>query len=271
MESQRLEGTVKSYKGSFGWIDCTEVKEKYGKDTFLHKNDLNAVPAVGSTVSFRLVFDAKGNPKAADATVQAAPAESVQAVGRRGPEALRRAALMLFRGDEVLVLKEAKEGEEAKWSDLGGKVEDGELALDCALRELKEESMGFLSNDSLELLSRGLRQRYGDGKEKPELIALGSGNNVAIFLLDCTGVELPLLQLEKANAHGVLELRWLSRFHPELKDRQLTRWPLLRALCVLGSSRKERPQETVSEAPRERSRSPRQRDPGPPAPETVVD
>ncbi|CAE8617871.1 unnamed protein product, partial [Polarella glacialis] len=164
MEGRLCRGTVKTFKGSFGWLSCSEVAEQYGgRDVFLHKNVLNAVPAIGSTVAFRLVLDAKGQPKAEDAMVEAAGPEpasgaiaastsalvqaqrgKAQAVDETGEAAqmqIKRAALMLFRGDEVLVVREKKDGgEKLLWSDLGGKVEAKEGLLDCALRELAEEA-----------------------------------------------------------------------------------------------------------------------------------
>eukprot|EP00418_Pyrodinium_bahamense_P075715 CAMPEP_0179055640 /NCGR_PEP_ID=MMETSP0796-20121207/23405_1 /TAXON_ID=73915 /ORGANISM="Pyrodinium bahamense, Strain pbaha01" /LENGTH=308 /DNA_ID=CAMNT_0020752299 /DNA_START=30 /DNA_END=956 /DNA_ORIENTATION=- len=275
MEGQRYSGAVKSFRGSFGWVACPEVAEKYGgRDTFLHKNSVNAVPVVGCRVNFRLVLDAKGNPKADEATLEvaaeAAPAEAKVAAAPalqrapvpvglaaaagppRGPD-VRRAALMLTRGEEVLVMREDKEGR-LRWSDLGGKVEAGEALLECALRELAEEAEGFLSPEALALLDRGMRQRFGSSGagSRPELVTLRAGTGeqphaVAVFLMDCKGVDIEPLSRERPNSHGVHELRWMSRADPALRDRHQTRWPLLRALCAL-----RRPQGV-----RSRSRSPR--------------
>eukprot|EP00439_Symbiodinium_sp_Y106_P012910 s9265_g1.t2 len=68
-----------------------------------------------------------------------------------------------------------------------------------------------------------------------------------VFPLDCSGVELELLSPEKPNAFGVHKMCWLSRNHPDFKDKGRTRWPLLRAMCALRNA--------TSATGRERSRS----------------
>ncbi|CAK9042409.1 Ankyrin repeat domain-containing protein 17 [Durusdinium trenchii] len=210
--NDRHEGIVKFFRGSFGWVRCSDVAQKIGdRDIFLHKNQLNSVPTAGDVVEFKLVVDAKGQPKA-----------------EKGD-------------DELLVLREKKDSqEECLWSDLGGKVEAGESMLECAIRELDEEAQGFLSPESIALLKRGLRNQYGDGRQSPELVALkASGNKpqaVAIFPLDCSGVSLELLPAAGPNSFGVHEMCWLKRENPDLKDRSKTRWPLLRAVCALRNA-----------------------------------
>eukprot|EP00435_Cladocopium_sp_Y103_P061066 s1724_g22.t1 len=259
MENERHRGTVKFFRGSFGWLTSNDIAKKIGdRDIFLHKNQLNSVPGVGAIVEFKLVVDAKGQPKAEDAVVVSDGAGAC--AGAKEPKELKvepdtplqvkRAALMLFRGDEVLVLREKKDDQETLlWSDLGGRVESGESYLECAIRELDEEARGFLSPKSIEMLKLGLRNQYGDDRQTPEVVPLkASGKKpqaVAVFPLDCSGVELELLDAKGPNSFGVHEMRWLSRQHPELRDRSLTRWPLLRAVCALRG------------ACRGRSRSPR--------------
>ncbi|CAK9042340.1 unnamed protein product [Durusdinium trenchii] len=260
--NDRHEGIVKFFRGSFGWVRCSDVAQKIGdRDIFLHKNQLNSVPTAGDVVEFKLVVDAKGQPKAEDAVVVKGDTRHVakrqSAAGNEKDKSndmkVKRAALMLFRDDELLVLREKKDSqEECLWSDLGGKVEAGESMLECAIRELDEEAQGFLSPESIALLKRGLRNQYGDGRQSPELVALkASGNKpqaVAIFPLDCSGVSLELLPAAGPNSFGVHEMCWLKRENPDLKDRSKTRWPLLRAVCALRNA---------SANSRERSRSPR--------------
>eukprot|EP00933_Yihiella_yeosuensis_P025105 TRINITY_DN19481_c0_g1_i1.p1 TRINITY_DN19481_c0_g1~~TRINITY_DN19481_c0_g1_i1.p1 ORF type:complete len:286 (-),score=62.73 TRINITY_DN19481_c0_g1_i1:162-1019(-) len=280
MDGAQLKGTVKAFKGSFGWLVCPEVAEKFsGRDVFLHKNVVNTVPTVGSIVKFRLKIDEKGNPKAEDAAVEvfAEPleqptsaakkikkdsAEAPSAAGGEGGKmAVKRAALMLFRGDEVLVVREVKKGEGGKpqWSDLGGKVEPGEEHLDCALRELAEEAEGFMTKESIALVQTGLRQRFAGGEHKPEIVALKATGDkpqaMAIFPMDCTGVELELLTPEKPNTWGVHEMRWVSRSLPDFRNRSLTRWPLLRAMCTLGKTGSKASNKGSADRPRSRSRS----------------
>mmetsp|Transcript_45330 Transcript_45330/g.105829 ORF Transcript_45330/g.105829 Transcript_45330/m.105829 type:complete len:266 (+) Transcript_45330:33-830(+) len=256
MQGQRFSGSVKSFRGSFGWLACSSVAEKLGgRDVFLHRNDLNSVPVVGDTVEFSLILDAKQQPKATKAIVL--DSKKPDAPQRQGKETssdmqVKRAALMLFRGSDVLILREQKD-DALMWSDLGGKVEAGESYLQCAVRELDEEANGFLSEDSIALLKRGLSAQFGDGTQSPEIVALkASGNKpqaVAVFPLDCTGVDLELLAPGKPNSFGVHAMSWVSRHHPDLKDRSKTRWPLLRALCAMRGA--------TSKQGRERSRSPR--------------
>jgi 8-oxo-dGTP diphosphatase len=46
----------------------------------------------------------------------------------------------VFRGDEVLLVRRGKEPNKGLWSPPGGKLEPGETPLDCAVRELREET-----------------------------------------------------------------------------------------------------------------------------------
>ncbi|CAE7940712.1 Ankrd17 [Symbiodinium necroappetens] len=178
MEGQRFQGTVKFWRGSFGWLSCDAVTEKMGpRDVFLHRNDLNSVPVVADAVEFGLILDAKGQPKATNAIIVNSQKPHGKSPGGAaakqglGDSQVKRAALMLFRGSDVLVIQEMKE-QSLMWSDLGGKVEPGEGILACALRELDEEARGFLSEDSIALLKKGVEMQFGDGKQPPEIVAL---------------------------------------------------------------------------------------------------
>ncbi|CAK0861717.1 unnamed protein product [Prorocentrum cordatum] len=164
------------------------------RDVFLHKNVINAVPKIGTRVAFKLGIDEKGAPKAEEATVvttgvaegvanggaegnaSAAAAAPPRAAGAAGAPLIKRAALMISRGDQVLVAREMKD-DKLLWSDLGGKVEEGESLLECALREMAEEAAGFISPASLSLLQLGLRQRYGGDNCGPEVVTLRSGGS----------------------------------------------------------------------------------------------
>lgn len=50
------------------------------------------------------------------------------------------AGIVVFRGDEVLVIQRGKPPYAGEWSIPGGKIEYGETAAEAALRELKEET-----------------------------------------------------------------------------------------------------------------------------------
>ncbi|CAK9042387.1 unnamed protein product [Durusdinium trenchii] len=70
--NDRHEGIVKFFRGSFGWVRCSDVAQKIGdRDIFLHKNQLNSVPTAGDVVEFKLVVDAKGQPKDLGGKVEA--------------------------------------------------------------------------------------------------------------------------------------------------------------------------------------------------------
>jgi len=272
-------GVIKVWRGAFGFITCEEVTSQFeGRDVFVHKNDINAIPINGSFVTFRLTKDAKGHPKAEEALVQLEDslkeAKSMALVqqldvklegslrnwkycstadGRQEATTgggiyaqaietdIRRAALMLTRGAEILVVREAKDRDGIlRWSDLGGKVENGESALDCAIRELKEESAGFLSKSVVNDLEQGLRLIFGvDGSPGPEVVILsGKGSKtqaVAVFPMDCDGIGIQIQPRQAPNAHGVHAMAWLNQAEPDLRNRECTRWPLLRTVCHLSS------------------------------------
>merc|ERR1712216_335512 len=72
----RYEGVVKWFRGSFGWVDCAAVSQKYeGYDVFLHRVDCDGsrAPKLGDRVSFRLTLDDNGNPKAIEAKMTERP------------------------------------------------------------------------------------------------------------------------------------------------------------------------------------------------------
>lgn len=50
------------------------------------------------------------------------------------------AGIVVFRGDEALIIKRGKPPYAGEWSIPGGKIEYGETAAEAALRELKEET-----------------------------------------------------------------------------------------------------------------------------------
>jgi 8-oxo-dGTP diphosphatase len=50
------------------------------------------------------------------------------------------AGIVVFRGDEVLLIKRGGPPYEGEWSIPGGKIEYGETANEAALRELREET-----------------------------------------------------------------------------------------------------------------------------------
>ena len=50
------------------------------------------------------------------------------------------AGIVVFRGDDVLVIQRGKPPYKGEWSIPGGKIEFGETAAEAALRELREET-----------------------------------------------------------------------------------------------------------------------------------
>merc|ERR1711963_735204 len=82
-------GEVKSYnpdKG-FGFIDCTELRERFGRDVFLHRavaEDSGA--AVGHQVSFQITLNAMSQPQASKLMVEGDSAEAGDAAAGDAPD-----------------------------------------------------------------------------------------------------------------------------------------------------------------------------------------
>jgi len=74
---------------------------------------------------------------------------------------LRYTLIFLTRGEQVLMLHRRKPPNQGLWNGIGGHIEPGEAPLDCALREIREET-GF----GLEQLQFGGLLTW-DGYETP--------------------------------------------------------------------------------------------------------
>lgn len=60
-------GVVKSYNegNGYGFIECAETFELYGRDVFLHRREYETPGLnVGSAVSFSVTLSDKGHPRA---------------------------------------------------------------------------------------------------------------------------------------------------------------------------------------------------------------
>jgi len=67
LSEARFDGTVKYFRGSFGWVSSAYLQRHYGgRDAFLHINDCSSgfQPRQGDAVTFVLAEDQMGNPKA---------------------------------------------------------------------------------------------------------------------------------------------------------------------------------------------------------------
>jgi len=67
LSEARFDGTIKYFRGSFGWVVSSHVQEQYGCAAFLHINDCCSgfEPRQGDAVTFMLAEDKKrGDPKA---------------------------------------------------------------------------------------------------------------------------------------------------------------------------------------------------------------
>lgn len=66
--NQRLTGTVKAFhqQKSYGFIDCTEAHIVFGKDVFMHENELKPGCVPGTVVSFEVKTNQKNDPQAHD-------------------------------------------------------------------------------------------------------------------------------------------------------------------------------------------------------------
>jgi len=60
-----FQGTIKSFNqnNGYGFIDCPDLKDMYGNDTFLYKKDLGSFE-VGEVVSFTAFVNSLGKPQA---------------------------------------------------------------------------------------------------------------------------------------------------------------------------------------------------------------
>jgi len=74
VKRRRYKGTVKYFRGSFGWVVCEEIALQYaGADVFIHKLDCDTLPKHGETVTFVLDIDFKGDPKGIEVKIPQEP------------------------------------------------------------------------------------------------------------------------------------------------------------------------------------------------------
>jgi len=73
-DKQRYEGEIKSFNGShgYGFIECTELREKYDRDVFIRQSKFDDGLKVGDRVSFTVQVK-KGSPQAHDVARMASP------------------------------------------------------------------------------------------------------------------------------------------------------------------------------------------------------
>jgi len=68
MEEERLIGRIKHYVnlpdgGGYGFIDCEDIKLRFSRDVYIHKNQMQGM-VVGDSVSFTYVRNHRGEPQA---------------------------------------------------------------------------------------------------------------------------------------------------------------------------------------------------------------
>lgn len=63
----RHVGRIKSFEPQkgYGFIDCPEAKERFGRDVFIHRREMGGLE-VGSDVEFSIELNEKGQPQARD-------------------------------------------------------------------------------------------------------------------------------------------------------------------------------------------------------------
>ena len=64
---ERYIGRIKRYQdgplGGYGFIDCDEVKSRFSRDVYIHKNQMIGFQ-IGDEVSFTIALNNKGEPQA---------------------------------------------------------------------------------------------------------------------------------------------------------------------------------------------------------------
>ena len=64
---ERYIGRIKRYQdgpiGGYGFIDCDEVKTRFSRDVYIHKNQVIGFQ-IGDEVSFTIALNNKGEPQA---------------------------------------------------------------------------------------------------------------------------------------------------------------------------------------------------------------
>ena len=62
---ERYIGRIKRYQdgplGGYGFIDCDEVKSRFSRDVYIHKNQMIGFQ-IGDEVSFTIALNNKGEP-----------------------------------------------------------------------------------------------------------------------------------------------------------------------------------------------------------------
>eukprot|EP00928_Gymnodinium_smaydae_P030910 TRINITY_DN2284_c0_g2_i3.p1 TRINITY_DN2284_c0_g2~~TRINITY_DN2284_c0_g2_i3.p1 ORF type:complete len:1209 (+),score=162.76 TRINITY_DN2284_c0_g2_i3:61-3687(+) len=84
--SDRCVGTIKNFfpEKACGFIQCPETFEWYGRDVYVHENQLGRF-AVGDTVSFTVILSKDGHPQADGLKPASAKAASQPAPSAKGP------------------------------------------------------------------------------------------------------------------------------------------------------------------------------------------
>lgn len=67
LSEERYIGRIKRYQdgpmGGYGFIDCDEVKTRFSRDVYIHKNQMIGFQ-IGDEVSFTIALNNKGEPQA---------------------------------------------------------------------------------------------------------------------------------------------------------------------------------------------------------------
>lgn len=87
-DGERYAGTIKSFTAEkgFGFIECAELFEAYGRDTWLHHAQLQTFQ-VGEVVEFSMTLNKQGNPQALDLAAPGQAGGGKAAGGKAAPRA----------------------------------------------------------------------------------------------------------------------------------------------------------------------------------------
>jgi len=149
-EGQRCAGTIKNFSAEkgFGFIECPELFEAYGRDTWLHHAQVQHFQ-VGELVEFTMALGKDGNPQALDLSL---PGTAGGGKGAGGKAAVRASPMGVWKSTPV-ASKSAQplKGDPSEHGGLAGSSEPavGEQYSGTVKSFMAEKNFGFIDCPAL--------------------------------------------------------------------------------------------------------------------------